>query len=70
MELFTYTIILIWLFAFIMWFIMSIMVAVAAERRRRSALGFFFISFILSPLFGVILVLMLREKKVPDKWDL
>jgi hypothetical protein len=70
MELFTDTIILTWLIAFIMWFILSVMVAVAAESLGRSEIGFFFISFILSPLFGLILVLMLREKKVPDKWDL
>ena len=47
---------------FIGWMIFAIVVGVAASSRGRSGFGWFLLSLILSPLVGIILVLVLPKK--------
>ena len=44
---------------FIAWLIFAIVVAIAAEARGRNPFGWFLLSVVLSPLVGLILVLVL-----------
>ncbi len=46
---------------FIGWLVFSVVVAVAASSRGRSGFGWFLLSFILSPLLAIILVLVLPK---------
>lgn len=46
---------------FIFWFGFSIAVGILASRRGRSGVGWFFFSVLLSPLLGLIFVLVLRS---------
>ena len=47
----------------IIWFIFCIIVGRAASNRGRSGFGYFFLSLILSPLIGFIIILVLGENK-------
>jgi len=49
---------------FIFWLGFSIAVGILASRRGRSGIGWFLFSIFLSPLLGVIFVLVLRKLKV------
>lgn len=51
------------------WFIFALLPAVIAPSRGRSGFGWFLISLVISPLFGLILVLALpsRAKMLADK---
>jgi hypothetical protein len=50
----------------LIWVILAVVVAVAASSRGRSGLGWFLISCILSPLIGLILVLVLPNLRQED----
>lgn len=43
------------------WLVFSILVGVLADTRGRSGLGFFFLSAFLSPLVGLIVVLVIQD---------
>lgn len=49
------------LFAFLSWAVLSAGVAWLAASRGRSAIGFFLLSFVFSPLLGLITVLVTRN---------
>ena len=51
---------------FLFWIILAIVVAVAASSRGRSGLGWFLISCLISPLIGLILVLVLPNLRHED----
>jgi hypothetical protein len=44
------------------WLVFCIVVAIAANARGRSGIGWFLLSLLISPLFGLILVLVLSRK--------
>lgn len=44
------------------WILFCVLVAVFARYRGRSALGFFFLSFVLSPIVGFIIAVVLRPR--------
>jgi hypothetical protein len=46
---------------FIVWLLLSCLVAAYANRRFRSGIGFFFLSLFLSPLVGLVLVAVGRS---------
>jgi hypothetical protein len=48
----------------IFWFVLSAIIAVAGEKRKIGFWGAFFLSFLLSPLIGLIGLLM--SDKLPD----
>jgi hypothetical protein len=48
---------------FIGWLVLSILVGVLASNRGRSGLLYFFFSVLLSPLIGLVLVLIAGENK-------
>jgi len=47
---------------FLGWLVFSVVVGVAASSRGRSGIGWFLISAILSPLIGMVLVLVLPKR--------
>jgi hypothetical protein len=47
------------------WAIAAGIVAVAADARGRSAFGWFLISLVISPLLGLILVLVMKNQRSP-----
>lgn len=51
---------------FLTWLVFSIIVAVAANARNRSAFGWFFIAIIISPLLALILVLVMKPASSQD----
>ena len=54
---------------FIFWFGLCIAVAILASKRGRSGFGWFLFSLILSPLLGLIFVLILDKKNGQDAQD-
>jgi hypothetical protein len=50
----------------IAWFLLSLLVAIIADVRGHSGIGWFFLSLFLSPLLGLILALVLQGKKSGD----
>jgi hypothetical protein len=48
---------------FVFWLLFALVVAVAAESRGRFGLGWFFLAVLLSPLIGLILVLVLPNSR-------
>ena len=48
--------------AFVVWIVLCLFVAAVARARRRSGLGWFLISALLSPLVGMALVLLIRPR--------
>ena len=48
------------------WFIGCIIVAVAANGRGRSGIGWFFLSILISPILGLILVLVMENRGTPE----
>ena len=48
---------------FLWWFIFAVLVGVAAASRGRSGLGWWFLSMLLSPLIGIIMVAILPSLK-------
>jgi hypothetical protein len=48
---------------FFFWICFAIAVAIAASTRGRSGVGWFLISFLISPLIGLILVLVLPNRR-------
>ncbi len=46
---------------FLVWFVLCVVVAGLAGARGRSAIGFFLISLVLSPLVGLIILLVVRN---------
>lgn len=52
---------------FLFWFLFSIAVGILASNRGRSGFGWFLISLLISPLLGLIFVLVLKNlKNFPD----
>lgn len=52
------------------WFIFALLPAIIAPSRGRSGFGWFLVSLLISPLFGLILVLALPSRaKVPADKD-
>lgn len=47
----------------IIWFVLTLVVAGAAEARGRNAFGWFLIAFFLSPLIGILLLLVFPNLK-------
>lgn len=47
---------------FVIWFLLCIGVAALANSRGRSGIGYFLLSFFLSPLLGLIVVLVTRNR--------
>ncbi|MEF1173640.1 hypothetical protein [Vibrio sinaloensis] len=47
----------------ILWLIFSIIVGSVASGKGRSGIGFFFVSLILSPLIGLIIVLVIQPNQ-------
>lgn len=45
------------------WILFSFLAAVLADRRGRSSIVWFFLSILISPLFGILLVLALADLK-------
>ncbi|MGR4929281.1 hypothetical protein ACIPUD_21150 [Bradyrhizobium sp. CAR08] len=48
---------------FILWIVLTGIVAAAAEARGRSGLGWFIVAFLLSPLVGILLLLVFPNLK-------
>ncbi len=51
----------------IMWLVFAIGVGLLANSRGRSGFGFFVLSLLLSPLIGLIVVLVMRDEKVAQE---
>lgn len=49
------------------WFGFSILVAVAASARGRSAIGWFLLSVVISPLLALLFVLVMQRKDAPPE---
>lgn len=49
------------------WLVLAFVVAYAAARRGRSAIGFFFLSLIFSPLIGLLVLLVLPQRTAPEQ---
>ncbi|QQO10256.1 hypothetical protein [Breznakiella homolactica] len=47
----------------IAWFILCLLVAFGARNRGRSFLGYFLLSFFLSPIIGFIVLIILGQKR-------
>ncbi|PMO00210.1 hypothetical protein BCT19_23450 [Vibrio splendidus] len=56
------------MFSYIIWIGLSVAVGAYAKRKGRSGIGFFFLSFILSPIFGAIIVLLPTPSQ-QNKWS-
>lgn len=54
---------------FIFWFLLSVGVGCLASSRGRSGIGFFLLSLLLSPLLGLIAVLVVRNIKQEQARD-
>ena len=52
---------------FLVWFVLSLGVAVLADSRGRSGVGFFLLSAALSPLLGLIVVLVTRNVAAEER---
>lgn len=50
---------------FLFWLVFAVVVGVIAGSRGRSGIGWFFISVLISPLLGLILVMCLPAEAVP-----
>lgn len=48
---------------FLIWLLLAVGVGFLADSRGRSGFGFFFLSIVLSPLLGLIIVLVIRNPK-------
>lgn len=48
---------------FIVWLVLTGVVAAAAEARGRSGVGWFFVAFFVSPLIGILLLLIFPNLK-------
>ena len=48
---------------FALWLLLSIVIGVVASSKGRSGIGYFLLSFFLSPLIGLIIVLVLGPKE-------
>ena len=51
------------MFIFILWLVLTGVVAAAAEARGRSGAAWFFVAFFLSPLIGILLLLLFPNLK-------
>ncbi|MFB9214431.1 zinc ribbon domain-containing protein [Vibrio sinaloensis] len=51
------------MFVVILWLVFSVIVASVASSKGRSGIGFFFVSLILSPLIGLIIVLVIQPNQ-------
>lgn len=51
------------MFVVILWLIFSIIIGSVASSKGRSGIGFFFVSLILSPLVGLIIVLIIQPNQ-------
>lgn len=49
------------LFWLVVWIMVSVVVGVVARSRGRSGIGFFFVSFLLSPILALIVLLLIRN---------
>jgi len=49
-----------WIFAIIIWIVLSILAGVGARNKGRSFAGFFFLSLLLSPLVGLIAMAVVK----------
>lgn len=52
---------------FLFWIVLCILVGILAKKKKRSSFAYFLISMILSPVIGLIIVLIIGEKETPDK---
>jgi hypothetical protein len=55
---------------FLIWFLLSLGVAAIADTRGRSAFGYFLLSFFLSPLLGLIVVLISKDLAMEKARDI
>ncbi|WP_375762864.1 hypothetical protein ACE10X_22385 [Bradyrhizobium sp. Pha-3] len=51
---------------FLFWVGFSILVAVAANARGRSGIGWFFLSLVISPLLALLFVLVMQRQDAPE----
>lgn len=49
--------------AMLIWFLLCVLVGVVADNRGRSAVGFFALSLVLSPLVGIVVLLLFADLK-------
>ena len=58
-----------WIFAVVVWIVLSILAGVGAKNKGRSFAGYFFLSLLLSPLIGLIAMAVIKpiEKKEEEK---
>jgi len=54
---------MVWFLIFIIWISLCFVIGSGAKNRGRSSVGFFFLSFFLSPLLGIIILFVLGETK-------
>lgn len=54
---------------FILWLLFAIGVGMLASSRGRSGFGFFLLAAVLSPLIGLIVVLVMRDEKVAEETE-
>lgn len=54
---------------FVIWFVFCLGVGALADSRGRSGFGYFLLSFFLSPLLGLVIVLVTRNVKEEDAKD-
>ncbi len=54
------------LVAIVIWFVLALIIGVAAARRGRSGLGWVFLSLMLSPLFAAIVLALLPDRRYGD----
>jgi hypothetical protein len=52
---------------FLIWVVLAIGVAYFADTRGRSGIGFFFLSIVLSPLLGFIVLLVIKDLKAEEE---
>jgi hypothetical protein len=55
---------------FFVWIFFSFLIALLAHARGRSGIGFFFLSAVLSPLIGLIAVLVVKNLKEEEQLEL
>ena len=51
----------------LLWLVLCFVVSALASSRGRSAVGFFFLSFFLSPLIGLLVLLVARNLAAEDR---
>jgi hypothetical protein len=53
----------------LLWFVLAVVVGVAASHRGRSGGGWFFLALILSPLIGFLILAVLPDLDMQDRID-